>query len=232
MTPRRVLITGVNRGLGAALAARLHEAGHAVWGTTRSGDVDRPLSGCLRLELTDESSVVAAVRELETHLDGLDLLINCAGADARSFGADPDQRGPFDFDADTFNGVLAANVTGPMMVTRCALPLLRRGHDPMIVNVSSQLGSMQVAATNGDDTSYCVSKAGLNMLGVKSAETLRPEGIGVVMLHPGWVQTDMGGSSAQMTIDESASAIVDTVRSLTLADSGRFIRWDGQDHPW
>ncbi len=47
---------------------------------------------------------------------------------------------PFDFDADTFNSVLAANVTGPMMVTRCALPLLRRGHDLMIVNVSSQLG--------------------------------------------------------------------------------------------
>ena len=232
MTPRRVLITGVNRGLGAALASLLYEAGHEVWGTTRSGDVDHPLSGCIRLELTDESSVVAAASELGARLDGLDLLINCAGADARSFGADPTRRGPFDFDAATFNSVLAANVTGPMLVTRCALPLLRRGRNPMIVNVSSQLGSMKVAATTGDDTSYCVSKAGLNMLGAKSAEALRPDGIGVVMLHPGWVQTDMGGSSAQMTIDESATAIVDTIGTLTLADSGRFIRWDGQDHPW
>ena len=232
MTPRRVLITGVNRGLGSALASLLHEDGHEVWGTTRSGDVDRVLSGCVRLDLSDESSVVTAIRELETHLDGLDLLINCAGADARSFGADPDRRGPFDFDAETFNSVLAANVTGPMVVTRCALPLLRRGRDPMIVNVSSQLGSIQVAADKGRDTAYCVSKAALNMLGVKSADALRPDGIGLVMIHPGWVQTDMGGASAPMTVDESASSIVDTIESLTLADSGRFIRWDGQDHPW
>ncbi len=232
METRRVLVTGVNRGLGAALATRLHDAGHEVWGTTRSGSGDRALSGHLQLDLADESSVYAAIRELEAHLDGLDLLVNCAAVDARAFGADDGRRGPFDLDADTFGRVLAVNVTGPMVVTRAALPLLRSGRDPMIVNISSQLGSLQVAADKGRDTAYCVSKAALNMLSVKSADELRSEGIGVVMIHPGWVQTDMGGPSATLTIDESASALVDTVDSLTLADSGRFIRWDGQDHPW
>jgi NAD(P)-dependent dehydrogenase (short-subunit alcohol dehydrogenase family) len=77
-----------------------------------------------------------------------------------------------------------------------------------------------------------MSKAALNMLSVKTADALRPEGIAVVMLHPGWVQTDMGGASAPLTVAESADAIVRTVDALTLADSGRFVRWDGSDHPW
>ena len=91
---------------------------------------------------------------------------------------------------------------------------------------------MQVAARIGRDTAYCVSKAALNMLSVKAAAALRDERIGVVMLHPGWVQTDMGGPHASMTVEESSSAIVATIGALTLNDTGRFIRWDGQDHPW
>lgn len=70
------------------------------------------------------------------------------------------------------------------------------------------------------------------MLSVKSAAALEADGIGVVMVHPGWVRTDMGGERAPMTIAESSRAIVETLASLTLADTGRFIRWDGHDHPW
>lgn len=232
MQPRRVLVTGVGRGLGRALAQRLVATGNQVWGTTRTGDTDQQLAGCVALDLADESSIVAASTSLGTRLSGLDLLVNCAGTDARAFGAGEDDRGPFDSDAADFNAVLNVNVTGPMLVTRHLLPLLRFGNAPMIVNISSQLGSMQVAARKGRDTAYCVSKAGLNMLSVKSSAALRSEGIGVVTLHPGWVQTDMGGESAPMTIDESSAAIVHTLGSLTLADTGRFVRWDGHDHPW
>lgn len=207
-----------------------------MWGTTRGGSIDAglggSLAGCVALDLADESSIVAAATTLGIEVESLDLLVNCAGTDARAFGVSEAERGPFDFDATTFEAVMSVNVTGPMLVTRHMLPLLRRGGDPMIVNVSSQLGSMQVAAKKGRDTAYCVSKAALNMLSVKSAAALRPNGIGVVMLHPGWVQTDMGGESAPMTIEESSCAIVATIGALTFADTGRFIRWDGHDHPW
>jgi NAD(P)-dependent dehydrogenase (short-subunit alcohol dehydrogenase family) len=232
MQSKRVFVTGVGRGLGREIARTLHEDGNEVWGSTRDGATDLGIAGCVALDLADESSIIGAGSALADRIPSLDLLVNCAGTDARSFGAPDDQRGPFDLDAMTLNAVFNVNVTAPMLIIRSLLPLLRSGVEPMIVNITSQLGSMQVAARIGRDTAYCVSKAALNMLSVKAAAALRDERIGVVMLHPGWVQTDMGGPHASMTVEESSSAIVATVGALTLNDTGRFIRWDGQDHPW
>lgn len=237
---RTIVVTGVGRGLGAALATRFAARGDRVVGTVRPGRhgvadhllATGQLSGLVEMALDDEGSIIAAGKALISDLDHVDVLVNCAGADARAFGAEADTRGPFDVEADTFTELMRINATGPMIVTRELLPLLSASSAAIIVNVSSQLGSMQVAATKGRDTAYCVSKAALNMWSVKAAAQLRGEGIGLVMLHPGWVQTDMGGPSAPLTIDESASSIVETVAGLSLADAGRFIRWDGTDHPW
>ena len=231
----RILITGANRGLGLELAKTWIAAGHEVWGSARTADPVDFLAlepaGAITLDLGDEASIAAGFEALATQIDSLDLLVNCAGLDARAFGIQ-DPRGPFDVEAEPFTEVIRINATGPMLVTREALPLLRAGADSLVLNISSQLGSMQVAATKGRDTSYCVSKAALNMWSVKAAETLRPEGIAVVMLHPGWVSTDMGGTSADLTPTESATSIVAAVNGLTFEDTGRFIKWDGSDHPW
>ena len=235
-TPRRVLITGANRGIGLELARVFTAAGHRVWGSTRPGRSDQLMAvkpaGVIELDLLNEASIQQALADLAAQADGLDLLINCAGVDARAFGTGDRPRGPFDLDAATFTGVTAVNVTGPMVVTREALGLLQAGNQPVVVNVSSQLGSMDFASGAGNDTAYCVSKAGLNMLTVKSAAALRQDGICVISLHPGWVSTDMGGSAAPLTPAESAMAIAQTVSGLTMADSGRFVTWDGRDHAW
>ena len=98
--------------------------------------------------------------------------------------------------------------------------------------LSSQLGSMQMAARKGRDTAYGVSKAALNMLSVKSAAALRDDGVGVVMLHPGWIATDLGGPSAPLDVEDTSRTIASTIEALTIADSVRFVRWDGHDHPW
>ncbi len=232
MNQRRVVVTGVNRGLGRALAERFIERGHRVWGTSRNGDAPEGVESCVPLDLSSEESVLEAARTISHETDGIDLLVNSAGADARAFGAPEDDRGPFDFDAAVFNAVLEVNVTGPMLVTRHLLPLLRSGGHPMVINISSQLGSMHVAAGKGRDTAYCVSKAALNMLSVKSAAALRDEQIGVVMLHPGWIATDMGGPDAPLAVDATSATIATTIESLTMLDTGRFVRWDGTDHPW
>ena len=237
---RTIVITGVGRGLGAEIAERFGERGDRVWGTVRAGrrgHADRMetagmLAGVVEMDIGDEESVVAASAELRQRIDHVDVLINCAGLDARAFDVPADERGPFDVDANVFSEIMRINATGPMMVTRELLGLLGNAGAPLIVNISSQLGSMQVAATKGRDTAYCVSKAALNMWSVKAAVHLRAEGIGVVMVHPGWVQTDMGGPTAPLTPLESSTAIADTIDGLSLADSGRFLRWDGTDHPW
>ncbi len=233
---RRVLLTGANRGLGHQLARLLIDRGDRVWGTAREAAPEALLAlgpaGIIQFDLADEASIVAGIAQLGEQVAGVDLVINCAGADGRSFGMADQQRGPFDFDAASFDAVNRVNVTGPMVVVREVLPLLRRGVDPLVLNISSQLGSMEVAASIGRDTGYCVSKAALNMLSVKSAAALAGEGIAVVMLHPGWVSTDMGGDTAPLTPLESATAIVETIDGLSLADSGRFVRWDGTTHPW
>lgn len=233
---RTVLITGANRGIGLELARQLTARGDRVFGSARESEPASLLgvgpAGCVQMDLADENSINAAMAELATQTQRLDWLINCAGIDARATGGALDARGPFDVTAQTFTDVSVVNVTGPMVVTREALPLLREADGAFIFNVSSQLGSMEFAANAGSDTAYCVSKAALNMLTVKTASVLRPDGIGALMVHPGWVSSDMGGERAPMTPTESAAAMIETFSGVDLGDSGRFVRWDGTTHPW
>lgn len=231
-----ILITGANRGLGLELARAFIDRGHTVWGTAREDSpkqlLDLGPAGTVSLDLSNESGIVRAMAELSARIDKLDVLINSAGIDARALGAHENDRGPFDLDAQTFAKVTQVNAIGPMVLTREALPLLRNSTQPTIVNISSQLGSMEVAASAGNDTSYCVSKAALNMLTVKSAAALERAGMTVVAVHPGWVSTDMGGATAPLSPPESANALYSLITNLSEADNGRFLQWDGQPHPW
>ena len=111
----------------------------------------------MAIDLSDEASVTSGVADLRARTEAIDLLVNCAGLDARSFGLAKDHSGVFDVDAATFNAVLNVNVTGPMALTREALPLLRAGTDPMILNISSQLASMQALLNSlGNNTSQTI----------------------------------------------------------------------------
>ena len=87
-------------------------------------------------------------------------------------------------------------------------------------------------ATMGRDVGYAVSKAALNMITVKLAAQLRADGITAIALHPGYLRTEMGAANAPLGADEAAERIVDLIDGLTPADSGRFLRWDGTEHPW
>ncbi len=99
------------------------------------------------------------------------------------------------------------------------------------MNITSQIGSMVVGA-KFDDLPYATSKAVMNMVTVQLATQLRERGITVVAFHPGWVRTDMGGSQADISVEESAGGILSAAEQLRLEDSGSFLRWDGTVHPW
>ena len=234
-TGRNVVITGAGRGLGLGLARCFVERGDHVVGTARNPDSATELAELaaevVELDVASDSSIAAAAERLGG-LGRIDVLINNAGINATAVGSGTDERGPLDLGRSEFLAVMDINAAGPMMVTRALLPLLQSPETSMVVNISSQLGAMSFGNRAGNDIAYNASKAALNMVTVRTASDLEADGIGLVCVHPGWVQTDMGGAAASLTIEESASSIAATVDSLTLADSGRFMRWDGTDHAW
>ncbi|MGI9603291.1 MAG: SDR family oxidoreductase [Acidimicrobiales bacterium] len=235
--PKRVVITGANRGIGLALTAGLMANGHRVVAGCRRPDQASELQALgpeviEAVEMADPDSVEAFARAADQHFGAIDLLINNAGIDARSAGSDFDKRGPMVIDPEAVLDVTRVNAVGPMLLTRHLAPALSRPDHAVVVNVSSQLGSMVVGDTRGGDVAYNVSKAALNMVSVMMADRLRKHDIAVVALHPGWVRTDMGGERGELAIDEAAAVLVDRCERVSMADTGRFIRPDGSEHPW
>jgi NAD(P)-dependent dehydrogenase (short-subunit alcohol dehydrogenase family) len=224
----RALVTGAGRGLGAALVGQLADRGIDVVGTVR-GDAPAEIAArcerLVRLDLSDRSSIDAAIADLSAAGDPIDLLVNNAGLDGRSLGGGEDDRGPLDIDPDVFLGQIEVNTLGPLLFTRGLIDLLRSAPAPKVVNVSSQLGHNEVALRGGRDAGYNASKAALTTLTASFARVL--PGITFIAVHPGWVQTDMGGPTATLTVEDSARTLTDTMLGLTPDQSGAFLDVDG-----
>jgi NAD(P)-dependent dehydrogenase (short-subunit alcohol dehydrogenase family) len=212
------LITGANRGLGFETARRLVEAGHTVYIGARDPQRGKQAAAdlgahYLPLDVTSDESVDAAAEQLDT----LDVLINNAGIP----GPRKEAR---DFTAEDFHQVFALNVYGPVRMIHRFLPLLERSANPVIVNVSSGLGSI-AAAVNPDAVTtvpvwvptpaYGASKAALNMLTVQYARQLPNLRINTV--DPGYTATDFNGNSGYQSVEEGADIIV---RLATIAKDG------------
>jgi NAD(P)-dependent dehydrogenase (short-subunit alcohol dehydrogenase family) len=225
----RVVITGGNRGLGLELARAYERAGADVVVGCRD-PLSAPVGRAHRLDLGDESSIgefVAFVGD-----DPVDVLVNNAGIDARSVGVADSERDVMALSDQHFLEVMRVNAVGPMLLTRALAPNLRAAGHAKVVNISSQVGSMEVAQRMGRDVSYTASKAALNMISIKLAQALSADGVVVVAMHPGYLRTAMGGASADTAPDEAAASIVHTVAALGPEHSASFIRWDGSIHPW
>ena len=131
---------------------------------------------------------------------------------------------------DVFAHTLEVNALGPLRVTRALLPNLRAGGGKTVVNISSQMGSIE--RNGGGYYSYRTSKAALNQITVTLARELDDEGFTCIVMHPGWVRTRMGGEVATYSPDESVAGMIRVIRGLTTADNGRFLDLDGQEVPW
>ncbi len=230
----RVVIVGASRGLGHALALRYLDLGWEVWAGCRSlaqADQLRSAGAVVHaVDVTNEQTI-AAFAAAVTAAGPIDVLINSAAIDARSLGADPDARGPFDLSIEHFLTEFEVNVGGPMLTTRALLDPLLRSQAPKIVNLTSRTASMTVGAELCWDIGYNASKAALNALTVRTAHLLAGRAI-VVAVHPGWVRTDMGGPDAALESDTAAQQLVTTISRLTAEQNGCFLRADGTTHPW
>lgn len=230
---KTVLITGANRGIGLELVKRyLQEDEWHVIGTCRHPenavelkqlvDTSSNRLTILPLEVTDSASVLQLKNSLSDKM--IDVLINNAGI----FNDRGSSIGSFEFDkwAESFD----VNVLGPMRVTEALRDNLDHANTAKIVTISSQLGALSRRAVS--NYAYCSSKAALNKAMSTLANELEDTNMIVAMFHPGWVQTDMGGSDAEITPAQSADGIFSTTEKLTKADSGKFLKWNGEIHPW
>ncbi len=229
-----VVITGANRGLGLELARVYAGRGdRVIAGCRNPGTADelaRLTEHVHALDMGDEQSIagfIAAIGE-----QSVDIVVNNAGIDARNLGAADSERDVLTQTPQQLIGQIEVNAVGPWLLSRGLLPHLRRSDRPRIANVTSQIGSMEVSQRIGRDVGYAVSKAALNMITVKLAARLRDEGIIAILIHPGFLRTDMGGSAATMEPADAARQMVGTIDGLSIADTGSFRRWDGTVHPW
>ena len=221
-----VLITGANRGIGLEYARQFSARGYTVIGTARDLADAKELSAVARrveqLDVTDAASVAALARRL----DGvaIDILVNNAGVfDRRDSTVDK-------VDFAVMENTFAVNTLGPLRVVQALLPNLRQGKRKTIVNMSSQLGS--IGNSSGGWYAYRASKAALNQVNKSLAVELGPNGFICVVLHPGWVRTDMGGSGATYSPEESVSGLIAVIEKLQPADNGRFYDFKGNAIPW
>ncbi|HQV32146.1 MAG TPA: SDR family oxidoreductase [Calditrichia bacterium] len=229
-----ILITGANRGIGLAITRRLLNEGKTVFATCRNPGNAKLLDKLsetypqnlhvVELNVSDEASLGRAVETVKGITKSLDVLINNAGIMQRS-------EVPETLNFQKMRETFEVNAIAPMMVMQKFLDLLRKGERPLILNISSQLGSLQ-RKKSGGLYSYCSSKAALNMMSLALAYDLKNDGIIVITSHPGWVQTDMGGPGAMITADASAEGLINIIRGAGPSDSGSFLTWEGEAHPW
>ena len=235
---KHCLVTGANRGIGLAFVRQLLARGDRVIATCRhpgKANALNTLTGeypgrlqVLPLDVASEKSRAELVRELplvcgdDVDAQRIDLLINNAGVlhSGERFGA---------LSAANLDDSFRVNASGPLLLTEALAPMLADG--ATVANISSQLGSIGNNRQFGTP-SYNISKAAQNMATVLLAHALRDRGIRVVALHPGWVQTDMGGDGAQITVEASATGLVRVIDALGAEDSGRFLDWQGDALPW
>ncbi|MEM9201087.1 MAG: SDR family NAD(P)-dependent oxidoreductase [Actinomycetota bacterium] len=224
----RALVTGAARGLGASLVHELAGRGIDVIGTIR-GDAPSAISDrcehLVQLDLGDRSSIEAAVAELIALETPIDILVNNAGLNGSSVGGGVDDCGPLEIDPDVFLREMEVNTVGPLLFTRGLLGVLAQTEHPRVINVSSQLGHNEVALRIGRDAGYNASKAALTTLTASFARVV-PD-VTFIAVHPGWVRTDMGGSAAALSADDSARMLVDMLLSVTPEQSGAFLDVDG-----
>jgi len=219
-----VVITGANRGIGLALCRQFAERGDAVIAVCREPSAELETLGVdvvSGIDVTDSKALAALAGRLSDV--EIDILVNNAGV-----------MKPTDFDKieqqlDAFRVQFEVNSIAPLRVTRALAGRLRNGSRVFIV--SSRMGSI-ADNDSGGHYGYRMSKAAANMCGACLAHELKDRGIGVGLLHPGYVRTDMTGNTGSVDTTESAAGLIREIDALTLDATGSFRHANGENLPW
>jgi len=225
-----VLITGANRGIGLELVKLYAGRSDTVLACCRNPGAATALAEVagnveiLPTEVSDPSSVASLAETLQGR--AVDILINNAGI----MGPPPAQQSVQEMDFEGWAETFAVNSMAPVRIMQALMANLRASSDAKLVTITSQMGALSLDMPMA--YAYCASKAALNKFMKMAALELGKEGINVCVIHPGWVQTDMGGAAADITPQQSAEGIVKTIDGLNADNNGSFWKWDGETHDW
>jgi len=209
------LVTGANRGIGREIARGLLDYGATVFAGVRDADYDVPDGArAVELDLSDESTLGAAIDQIVDAGGGLDVLVNNAGVGGTGDPLDS-------VDTDAFDRVLDVNLRGTSLLTREALPHLLDGDGGRVVSLSSGVGILADPIEAGMPA-YRISKAGVNALTVSLDQTYGEKGLIANSADPGWVATEMGGEAAPREPEKGAETPVWLARFRPGSPSGLF----------
>lgn len=231
---KTTLITGSNRGIGLEFCRQYAADGWRVLACSRLPEKSDELN---RLAAQYPELIIVHALDVADHVEierlaqiladeSIDLLINNAG-----IYLDSDKSGFGHTDYAEWLQAFRINTMAPLKMAETFATQIARSKQKTIVTITSKMGSI---ADNGSGGSYLYrsSKAAVNMVVKSLAIDLKPIGITAVVFHPGWVKTDMGGPNALISAEQSVSGMRQLISSLTLADSGKFFGYDGQEIPW
>jgi NAD(P)-dependent dehydrogenase (short-subunit alcohol dehydrogenase family) len=228
-----VFVTGANRGLGLEWVRQYAEAGWQVYASCRRPEEATELKALAdkhdgisvhRLDVGDSEQL----HTLQLNLEDIriDVLLNNAGVYLDKFTS---EFGSIDY--ESWSRTFAVNTMGAMRVSEAFVEQVARSEKKLVVAITSHMGSIAEITTSGN-YAYRSSKAALNaaMKGLSWALTER--GIGVLLLHPGWVKTRMGGPDAPLTVEQSVTGMRELVEGFVPQMNSRFFRYNGTEIPW
>ena len=228
------VVTGAGAGIGSEICRILLERGETVIGCPRrpGSETLAALSGGhpdrfheVRMDVSDDASIEQAVAEIESRVDHVDRLFNNAGFYPKKEG------GLTALSRDTLGKAFQTNAIGPLKVTAALLPLLRKGNEKRLAQITSLMGSI-TDNTSGRSYSYRLSKTALNMAVKNLAHELGHEGFIALAIHPGWVQTNMGGSMAPLPLGPASEEVLRIVLEATPDQNGAFLGPGGKVLPF
>jgi NAD(P)-dependent dehydrogenase (short-subunit alcohol dehydrogenase family) len=234
----KVLITGANRGLGLEFVKQYLNRGEEIIATCRNPEGSNSLQklsqtfdnnlNIYKMDVGNQNSINDAYEVIKKDSNSIDVLINNAGIIS---GGRNRYHALGNLYTEDIGRVFQINSIAPVLVLEKFLPLLKKGQDPKVVNISSRMGS--ITLKSGTSTySYDASKAALNMFSKALAPSLKKEKVSIIIFHPGWVKTDMGTNSAPLSPKDSIKGMIKVIDEFKSSDSGKFVDWEGNKVPW
>jgi NAD(P)-dependent dehydrogenase (short-subunit alcohol dehydrogenase family) len=231
---KTILITGANRGIGLELTKQYAVEGWRVLACSREPHKSDTLNKLATkypelikvhaLDVADSAQIESLAQTLSS--EPIDILINNAGIYPKS-----DTAGFGHINYADWMTAFNINSMAPLKMAEEFVKQIALGKQKLIVTITSQMGSIEDNSSGGNYL-YRSSKAAANMVMKSLAVDLKVRGIIAVAFNPGWVKTDMGGPNAMISVEQSVTGMRQVISKLTLADSGKFIGYEGNEIPW